>query len=295
MKQGKISARILSAALTSALLVVFTSFWSVSAEDMQTGKALNGTAVIDGANTNGEWDAVPSYPVIRCMDGSDTGTTGSFQMMWDGNYIYMLVQSNDSTVSDTGEIDNADNIQIYIDPELNKNTSYSDTDYQWEITRSGKAQGISDAPAFSADPELFTNNCEFAVTSTATSWICEYKVNLAAIHGSALTAETIMGLDVQVNDCDTDSGSRLAAYGWNDSTNGVWGNPSLMGEITLSGDSAVVKPAETAAETAAAETAAPDTEAAAASPQTGDTALFAAAIIAVGIISAITVLKKKTT
>lgn len=283
MKASKFAKRILPGFILATLLVIFTSFGAVSADGLQSGKAFSGTAVIDGTNTSGEWDGVPSYPITRCMDGSDTGTTGSFQMMWDGSYIYMLVQVNDSSVSDKGEIDNADNIQIYIDPDHNKNSEYSMTDYQWEITRSSKAQGISDAPIFGEKPELFTSNCEYKVTTSATGWTCEYKVNLSAIHGKALKADMVMGLDVQVNDCDTDSGTRLAAYGWNDSTNGVWGNPSLMGEIKLSSESVSAAIPEATDAPATPEVT---------SPKTGDGSAVFAVLAAVALVSGVLVLRR---
>ncbi|MHC1696369.1 MAG: sugar-binding protein [Eubacteriales bacterium] len=285
MKASKFAKRILPGFILATLLVIFTLFGSVSADDMQSGKAFSGTAVIDGTNTSGEWDGIPSYPVTRCMDGSDTGTTGSFQMMWDGSYIYMLVQVNDSSVSDQGEIDKSDNIQIYIDPNLSKNSEYSATDYQWEITRSSKAMGISDAPAFAEKPELFTDNCEYKVTSSATGWTCEYKANLSAINGKALTADMVMGLDVQVNDIGTDSDARLAAYGWNDSTNGVWGNPSLMGEIKLSSESVSV-----AAPEATEAPAAPEVT----SPKTGDSSALFIVLAAAALVSGVLAFRRRS-
>lgn len=226
-----------AAILTTAVIrLSATNFAAAEATAMPKaiGFADMGSAAIDGANTGSEWDNVTTYPINRLMDGSESGADGTLQMKWDSDYLYVFVKVNDSTVSNTGDFDQSDSIQTYIDYDNCKADSYGDKDFQFEITRGGKVGDSSDCPTFSNNPSLLTNNITSHVTDTSTGYQVEYKLKLSAITGETLTKNKVIGFDLQINDCDVNSGTRLAAYGFSDNTNNAWQNPSAMGSVTLS-------------------------------------------------------------
>jgi hypothetical protein len=91
---------------------------------------------IDGVVTPGEWDAAPAaggWGILRRDEADIDADNSRFRMMWDDNYLYILVQSSNanwSPANDTVNKDHvpgnqiqgisfgADNLNIYIDPNV---------------------------------------------------------------------------------------------------------------------------------------------------------------------------------
>ncbi len=89
---------------------------------------------IDGVANPGEWDAAPEaggWGILRRLEGEVDSENTRFRMMWDENFLYILVQSAKTSWSDANDAMSvphvpgvqvqgisfgADNLNIYIDP-----------------------------------------------------------------------------------------------------------------------------------------------------------------------------------
>ncbi|MBO7405262.1 MAG: hypothetical protein J6V24_09910, partial [Clostridia bacterium] len=85
-----------------ALIVTVLALPAAAAGDENpSGIAVKGTPEIDGV-IDDAWANVPAYPVDRLKDGSDTGITSQFRVMWQENALYVLIEVNDKDHSFSG-------------------------------------------------------------------------------------------------------------------------------------------------------------------------------------------------
>lgn len=223
------------------LVFAFAMVTSVYASPLKAATTF-GTAVIDGVNTEGEWDSVTPYPVDKFKQS--TGTAGSvkgtYKVKWDGSSLYALVEVEDSSVSKSGETDKQDNIQVYIEYDNSGSGQYNDPyekEYQFLINRSGNYD------QYDCIPFDLNNNIDVSVKSSEQGYSIEFKLNLAAIAGETVPENKEIGFDIQINDFK--GSQRLAAYAWNDQYDNSWMDVSALGKLTLAAESNVTNPDET--------------------------------------------------
>jgi len=223
------------------ILVYLLAFaTAVYAEPLRAETAF-GTAVIDGKNTDGEWDDVPSYPIDKFKKGTrqDESFSASFKVKFDGENLYLFIEVRDATVAKwSGGVKNTDDakqdrITVYIDYSNTGSGFYSDPflkEYQITTNRWGD-YGQYDCIPFDLD-----NNIELKVVEHEDNkgYTTEYKLNLAGITKEKINADKEIGFDIQVSDMDTNSNSvRLGAYGWNDKEDKAWNDTSALGKLVL--------------------------------------------------------------
>ncbi|MCP2239537.1 endo-1,4-beta-xylanase [Thermoanaerobacterium thermosaccharolyticum] len=193
------------------------AYWAIAdpskaIPDIQSAKALEGSPTI-GANVDSSWKLVKPLYANTYVEGT-VGATATVKSMWDTKNLYLLVQVSDNTPSSN------DGIEIFVDKNDNKSTSYETDDEHYTIKSDGT--GSSDITKY--------------VTSNADGYIVQLAIPIEDI---SPTLNDKIGLDVRLND-DKGSGSIDTVTVWNDYTNSQDTNTSYFGDIVLS------KPAQVA-------------------------------------------------
>lgn len=123
---------------------------------------------------------------------------------WDANYLYVLVRVNDdlhlNTQKPGNDIWNGDNIQISIDADHTRTTSYDDGDYEYgfSLLDSGQANH-----AWKGDNAAFSN-MSFKIVRNDNEKTTNYllKFPKAAVSPLQLTAGSQFGMNFVLNECD---------------------------------------------------------------------------------------------
>lgn len=191
----------------------------------RTFRAAPGTPQIDG-EIDDIWSTSRKSKTDRYVESesetpADKSATAEFRCLWDEKHIYVLAVVTDAALSASGEDDwQQDSVEIFIDQNMARATSYDDDDGQYRVNCEGNiSYGQVPKEAMKA-----------AAKKTETGYIVE-----AAIELSAITAEkgNKIGFDVQVNDDSEGSGTRGAIMKWNDDTNESWQDVSRLGTLVF--------------------------------------------------------------
>ncbi|ADL68522.1 Cellulose 1,4-beta-cellobiosidase [Thermoanaerobacterium thermosaccharolyticum DSM 571] len=187
------------------------AFWAIvdpskAIPDIQSAKALEGSPTI-GENVDNSWKLVKPLYANTYVEGT-VGATATVKSMWDTKNLYLLVQVSDNTPSSN------DGIEIFVDKNDNKSTSYETDDEHYTIKRDGT--GSSDITKY--------------VTSNADGYIAQLAIPIEDIN-PALNNK--IGFDIRIND-DKGNGNIDAITVWNDYTNSQDTNTSYFGDIVLS-------------------------------------------------------------
>jgi fibronectin type 3 domain-containing protein len=187
----------------------------------------NGTAPVIDGNVDSVWSNATSYSIGNIMNyGAGTVTSaadlsGSYQTMWDSTNLYLLVTVTDDVLMQylTNPWD-GDSVEVYIDADNSKGTTYDSNDFQYEF------------PWNSTNMVETKHNATTGVVWAQTNITGGYRVELK-IPWTTLTvtpaANNLVGIDVHINDADTTRGTRDSKVMWNDTTDTAWSNPSVFG------------------------------------------------------------------
>ncbi len=167
------------------------------------------------------WYAADSIDVNRYQMAWQ-GATGVGRLLWDEDYLYVLVEVDDSTIDTTGEEDwEQDSIEVFLSETRHSDSSYKEGDGQYRVNADGE-ETVGETTAQAIERSL--------VTQTATG----YSVQMA-IKWQILDPEEgdAIGFDLQINDAT--SGNRESVAIWNDLSGQGYQNPMVFGELELGG------------------------------------------------------------
>ncbi|ORX23087.1 cellulose 1,4-beta-cellobiosidase [Thermoanaerobacterium sp. PSU-2] len=187
------------------------AFWAVvdpskAIPDIQSAKALEGSPTI-GANIDSSWKLVKPFYANTYVKGV-VGATATVKSMWDTKNLYLLIQISDNTPS------NNDGIEIFVDKNDNKSTSYETDDEHYTIKRDGTG----------------SSNITKYVTSNNYGYVAQIAIPIEDISPAV---NSKIGFDIRIND-DEGSGNIDAITVWNDYTNSQDTNTSYFGDLVLS-------------------------------------------------------------
>lgn len=265
-----------------------------------------GTPVIDGV-IDDVWSnaTVYKYPKWDFITQAATDVDpGQFRLMWDENYLYVLVEVNDSTVLPDSVFDTLtdwhtrDKIAICIGVSetgyfwfgLRPNNSVPNFDTQPLNVFITEDSSVTKVTNFAKLPEGKEDSAMFKVVRTANGYLAESRINVKASNKAGAAdfkyeAGTTFGFDTYIYDNAKDTPSQDHVYPFNDHGTAL---TSYKSNATKATAVLLAKPAEstTAAATEATTTASdPATTTAAAteasttassssgSPTTGDVSL----------------------
>ena len=265
--------------------------------------AEKGTPVIDGV-IDDVWSKTPGFPVDKLKDGSDTGVKAEFKMLWDENFLYFLLVVTDSNIAyDAIDTYKKDGTQLYFDFTNEFAASYGEIyggEYTFYLRDSEDELPTLSEMNIDVSQDDILSDIVYAHKLTDKGYVIEARFNPRLNYADfKLAAGTEFAFDVQVNDQDSESLERAAAYGWSDDANQAWQTPMVLGSMKLV-ETPVEAPAAEPAEEAPADTpaeapvTAPATTAAATTaPATADMSVIALALSAVSLAGGMLVYKKR--
>jgi len=146
--------------------------------------------------------------------------TATFKALWDDNALYILGQVKDPNITlEPAQAYEEDSIEVFLDEKNDKTASYGSDDLQFRVNyQNTQSSGNGDINRF------------YTATKTdEVGYTVEARVELLNVAANNM----IYGIDLQVNDAI--GTSRAGTINVFDSTDSAWSNPSVFGEVVLTG------------------------------------------------------------
>ena len=239
----------------STLTGAQTSTWNTSGSNTITTAVVASNSNCSSSNGNGNASTTPAIivdaPSAPTIDGivdaiwskapvnnANTSVSGTvnnsatWQAMWDGNYLYVLVQVTDAAIvtasgnsfgskNNTGNPWDRDGVEIFIDGDHNRGGAYdTKNDFQIRFNAGMGGSGTSNITGSSATPfNTLAANTTFATAAVTGGYVVEAKIpwsyTLGGINSntagsnsptsgyySSIVAGNLIGFDLTVNDND---------------------------------------------------------------------------------------------
>ncbi len=180
------------------------------------GYAPHGTPVIDG-EVDEIWKSAEGMNIDYYLAGK--GSTGVGKALWDDKNLYVLVQVDETTLSNKSK--NAyeqDSVEIFIDEKNNKSSSYEEDDAQYRLSFENFFSSRGNPAKFSSATKVVEGG-----------YVVEVAIPFRFVKPKA---GIVIGFDLQVND-DGGAGTRTSYAKWNDPTNESFRNTSGFGRLVL--------------------------------------------------------------
>ena len=212
--------------LVGLIVLGFIGIYGFSQTHTEIKKAEKMPA-IDGL-IDPDWNEYGFRPLLNILAGSTTTNvdfSARYSVAWDSENIYFVVEvSDDKKINDSPEAWKDDAVEIYIDINNDKLSSYGPTDYQYTFAWN--------------DPALYANgpteNIEYVLKNTALGYVLEVKFPWHTLGLSNAKEGIKLGFDVHVHD-DDDGGDRDNKLAWFAVIDQSWNNPSLFATAELIG------------------------------------------------------------
>ena len=188
-----------------------------------------------GKDNSAVWNDVADIPLTVRL-GAEAEATA--KLLWDNENLYVQVTVKDAVLDATADAAHEkDSVEIFIDENNNKSTSYEEDDKQYRIN-------YLNEHTFNG-----TNCVEENITSNVTLTEDGYVIE-AAIKWTheQVKSGTKIGLEIQINDAK--GGKRAGTVSWADTTGMGWSSPAVFGTVVLfDKDAKEDKPGESETET----------------------------------------------
>ncbi|GAB1821804.1 endo-1,4-beta-xylanase [Herbidospora sp. RD11066] len=181
------------------------------------------TPVIDGV-ADAVWNKATPVETGTWIQGT-SGATAKVRALWSpSGVLYVLAKVTDPVLSDASPNPwEEDSVEIFVDPENNKNKGYDDDDGQYRISFTGAESIGGTFDAFGV-----RDNLTSAVSRTSTGYIVEAAIRLPTV---TLSKDRVLGFDVQINDAT--GTARTAAVTWQDPTGQSYLSTARWGALRL--------------------------------------------------------------
>ncbi len=196
---------------------------------------------IDGSSS-AVWDSAPTY-TYQHVNLGNTPDTGSFKLLWDSNNLYVLATIMDSTPYQSTSIWNGDSVEVYIDGNDSKPTTYGANDFQYAFPWNGTTITESKHNA--------TQGVQFGQINVPGGYQMTVALPWSTLQVTSPKAGDYIGFDTMVNDADP-ANTLLGKIAWWATANNSWNNPSLFGNAVLEGSDTPPPDISTVAGTGAA-------------------------------------------
>ncbi len=200
-----------------------------------------------GKDNSAVWNDVADIPLTVRLGAE---AEAAAKLLWDNENLYVQVTVKDAVLDATADAAHEkDSLEIFIDENNNKSTSYEEDDKQYRIN-------YLNEHTFNG-----TNCVEENITSNVTLTEDGYVIE-AAIKWTheQVKSGTKIGLEIQINDAK--GGKRAGTVSWADTTGMGWSSPAVFGTVVLFDKAAKEdKPGESETETPTEKPSEPETEA----------------------------------
>ncbi|MGB4645720.1 MAG: sugar-binding protein [Dictyoglomaceae bacterium] len=200
------------------LSVVFMSF---TFGGTKTAVAKYGTPKID-AEMDDIWKTTDEYITDSYVQGTKGKVAyAKFRVLWDESSVYVWAEVYDTVLNKDNSNDwEQDSIEIFIDEDNSKKTSYDSNDAQYRVNfENHQSYGSG------ASKDFFVT----ATKKTDFGYIVEAQIKMKS---KKLKEGDVVGFDIQVNDANV-FGSRGAIIAWNEEGTVNWQDPSNFGNLKL--------------------------------------------------------------
>lgn len=204
---------------------------SPAISDHQIVQSLSGLT-IDGL-VDSHWSSAISRAIGNIVVGSvadNNDLSGTFRTLWDTNNLYVLMEIKDEAQqNDSGaQTWNDDSVEVYVDANNDKPSSYGSNDFQYRFTWTGSSLGIEETK------HAATSGVSASRIVTANGYTVEVKLPWSTLGQGSVAVGALLGLDVHIND-DDDGGSRDGKRAWFNTLDTSWQNPSTFATARLAG------------------------------------------------------------
>ncbi|MFY0626901.1 MAG: lamin tail domain-containing protein [Reichenbachiella sp.] len=216
---------IVSKKISSLLLFLGFSF-SLFGQTL-TISEISEPPVIDGV-IDASWDAIDFESIDRNNAGtisSQEDLSGKFKMSWDTNNLYLIVLVKDDVFHSDMESNvwNEDGIEIFIDSDNSKNSSFGTNDFQFQLR-------YADASAYEVSHGDVTGVVSQQVVSNDTIFYeMSIPLSLLDLDGNSIVNGQLLGFDIHINDDDNIDGNREGKLAWYARTDNSSRNPAYFG------------------------------------------------------------------
>ncbi|WP_061950430.1 endo-1,4-beta-xylanase, partial [Alkalihalobacillus trypoxylicola] len=196
----------------------------VDDSDARHGQAFYGTPEIDG-EIDEVWSSAPELQINQYQTAWN-GANGVGRVLWDEEYLYVLIQVSDSQLDQSSENPwEQDSVEVFLDENNSKSTFYQEGHGQYRVNFENET---------SFNPVGISEGFESATHVVGNGYTVELKIPFNEI---TPTHDTKIGFDLQINDAQ--NGSRQSVAAWNDLSGQGFQDPSVFGVLTLVGEETV--------------------------------------------------------
>lgn len=171
------------------------------------------------------------YDIENLINGSVSSSndlSGYWTSLWDSTNLYFFAEiTDDAKVNDGTTWYNDDCIEIYIDADNSKSTTYDSNDYQYTFKWNDTTPGEQKHSA--------TTGVSYSMVSISGGYAFEAKIPWSTL-GITPVADSLIGLDIHVND-DDDGGDRDGKKSWYALSDNSWSDPSKFATVLLTNTS----------------------------------------------------------
>lgn len=189
----------------------------------------------DWAGTGAQFILVPSNKGTGPAP-SDADASFKFAVVADDKWLYVAIDVKDDVIK-YGETDNweDDSIEIYIDANHARTTTYENDDVQITIGAKNIDLKNIDKPAITGSTGAADTGTRAAVVRSSSGWIVEAAIPLKNNKWDIVpSVGKVIGFNVHFND-DDDGGGRDHKLIWSDLDidDASWNNPSRFADLTF--------------------------------------------------------------
>lgn len=190
--------------------------------EYKQSSAYYGTPAIDGS-VDSVWSKAPEMK-LETKQQAWSGAAGTAKALWDDNNLYVLVQIQDDKLDKSNESPwFQDSVEVFVDENNGRTSVYQDDDGQYRVN-------FENETSFSSAE--IAAGFESKVSVSGTNYTVEMKIPFKKVKP---VNNAKIGFDAQINDAK--DGSRISVNAWNDASGQGYQDPSVFGELTLTGKS----------------------------------------------------------
>jgi len=179
---------------------------------------------IDGTSST-VWNNATSY-TYQHKNSGNTPDTGTFKLMWDAQNLYVLATIMDSSPAQSTSVFNGDSVELYIDGNDSKPTTYGANDFQFAFPWNGTT--VTEA-AHNA-----TQGVSFGQINVSGGYQMTVALPWSTLQVASPATGNLIGFDTMVNDANP-ANTRIGKIAWWATSDMSWQDPALFGNAILSG------------------------------------------------------------
>ena len=169
--------------------------------------------------------SVVSASATKLLSGTVTNAadlSGNFKALWDNTNLYVLANVSDDVLKhDSQNAYDDDGIEVYVDINNDKATTYGANDVQYSFDwNNGTTIGVLPSGRL-------TTGISYAIVTVTGGYAVEASIPWSTLQGTPAVNQ-LVGIDFMIND-DDDGGTRDGKLSWNASSDSAWTDPSKMG------------------------------------------------------------------